>query len=114
MGALASPDLAAAVSNAGSCGVLGLCRAPTSYIHQEIHRTRTLTDKPFGVNIILARPSDEQVAACLKAKVPLLVLLWGDPAPYVESAHRSGTTVFVQVGSVEEAKTAAHAGVDGV
>ena len=114
MGALAGPELAAAVSNAGACGVLGLSRAPASFIHQEIQRTRTLTDRPFGANIILARPSDEQVAACLEAKVLLLVFFWGDPAPYVESAHRCGTKVFAQVGSVEEARAAAHAGVDGV
>lgn len=46
--------------------------------------------------------------------MPILVFFWGDPAPYVESAHRRGTKVFVQVGSVEEAQTAAYAGVDGV
>jgi len=114
MGALAGAELAAAVSNAGACGVLGLSRAPASFIHQEIKRTRTLTERPFGANIILARPSDEQVAACLEARVPLLVFFWGDPAPYVESAHRCGTKVFVQVGSVEEAQAAVHAGIDGV
>lgn len=80
MGALSGPELAAAVSNAGACGVLGLSRVPAAYIHREIQRTRTLTDRPFGANIILARPSDEQVAACLEAKVPLLVFFWGDPA----------------------------------
>jgi len=42
------------------------------------------------------------------------VFFWGDPAPYVESAHHCGTKVIVQVGSVEEARAVAQAGVDGV
>jgi NAD(P)H-dependent flavin oxidoreductase YrpB (nitropropane dioxygenase family) len=52
---MATPELAAAVSNAGACGVLAATRAPASFIHQEVRRTRDLTDKPFGINIILAR-----------------------------------------------------------
>lgn len=114
MSALAGPELAAAVSNAGGCGVLGASRAPAAFIRQQVERTRALTAKPFGANVILARPADEQVGACLDANVPILVLFWGDPSPYVDAAHRRGTKVFVQVGSVEEARAAAQAGVDGV
>jgi nitronate monooxygenase/enoyl-[acyl-carrier protein] reductase II len=75
---------------------------------------RTLTDKPFGVNIILPMLQEGQIEACLDEKVPILVLFWGDPKPYVEEAHKRGTKVFIQVGSVEEAKTAAQAGVDAI
>lgn len=116
MGTAAGPELVAAVSNAGACGVLGGAGLPESYLHRQIQRIRTLTDKPFGVNIILAvlHMQKGQIEACLDARIPILVLFWGDPKPYVEEAHHRGTKVFIQVGSVEEAKAAAEAGVDAI
>jgi len=113
-GGMAGPELAAAVSNAGACGVLGMGGLPAPYIRQQIQQLRTLTNKPFGVNIILPLLQEGQIETCLDEKVPILVLFWGDPKPYVEEAHRHGTKVFIQVGSVEEAKTAAEAGVDAI
>jgi NAD(P)H-dependent flavin oxidoreductase YrpB (nitropropane dioxygenase family) len=115
MGALAGPALAAAVSNAGACGVLGrVSGAPTAHLRQQICHVRTLTDKPFGVNIILATLQAEWIDICLEEQVPLLVFFWGDPRPYVSDAHRRGIKVFLQVGSVEEAQAAAEASVDGI
>ncbi len=113
-GGMAGPALVAAVSNAGACGVLGMGGLPAPYIRQQIQHLRTLTDKPFGVNILLPLLQEGQIEACLDEKVPILVLFWGDPKPYVEEAHRHGTKVFVQVGSVEEARAAAEAGVDAI
>lgn len=113
-GGMAGPELVAAVSNAGACGVLGMGGLPALYIRQQIQRLRTLTDKPFGVNIILPLLQEGQIETCLDEKIPILVLFWGDPKPYVEEAHRRGTKVFIQVGSVEEAKAAAEAGVDAI
>jgi nitronate monooxygenase len=113
-GGMAGPELAAAVSNAGGCGVLGMSGLPAPYIRQQIKKLRTLTNKPFGVNIILPLLQEGQIEACLDEKVPILVLFWGDAKPYVEAAHRRGTQVFIQVGSVEEAKAAANAGVDAI
>jgi nitronate monooxygenase len=114
MGPVAGPALAAAVSNAGGCGVLGGVFLPAPDLRQAIHRLRTLTDKPFGVNLILPLLQAEQIEACLAERVPLLVLFWGDPRPYVAEAHRAQTKVFLQVGSVEEATAAAEAGVDAI
>jgi nitronate monooxygenase/enoyl-[acyl-carrier protein] reductase II len=54
------------------------------------------------------------VACCLEERVPVLVLFWGDPGPYVEDAHRVGTKLLVQCGSVEEARRTAAAGADAV
>jgi nitronate monooxygenase len=113
-GGIAGPELVAAVSNAGGCGVLGMGGLPASYIRQQIQQVRTLTDKPFGVNIILPMLQEGQIEACLDEKVPILVLFWGDPKPYIEEAHKRGTKVFIQVGSVEEAQAAAAAGVDAI
>jgi NAD(P)H-dependent flavin oxidoreductase YrpB (nitropropane dioxygenase family) len=113
-GGMAGPELAAAVSNAGGCGVLGMGGVPAPYIAQQVKRLRALTDKPFGVNIILPLLQEGQIEICLDEKIPILILFWGDPKPYVEEAHRRGTKVFIQVGSVEEAQAAAEAGVDAI
>ncbi len=113
-GGIAGPELAAAVSNAGAFGVLGMGGLPAPYIRQQIQRLRTLTNKPFGVNLILPLLQEGQVETCLDEKVPVLILFWGDPKPYIQEAHRRGTKVFIQVGSVEEARAAAEAGVDGI
>jgi NAD(P)H-dependent flavin oxidoreductase YrpB (nitropropane dioxygenase family) len=111
---LAGPELAAAVSNAGGCGVIGMAGMSGAQARPRINRTRALTNKPFGVNVILARLQEGQIEACLDEGVPLIVFFWGDPSPYIRDAHQHGSKVFVQVGSVAEAKAAAEAGVDGI
>ena len=111
---LAGPELAAAVSNAGGCGVVGMAGMTGEEVRARIRKTRALTDKPFGVNVILARLQEGQIEACLDDGVPLIVLFWGDPKPYVAEAHRQTAKVFLQVGSVAEAKAAVDAGVDGI
>lgn len=113
-GGMAGPHLTAAVSNAGGCGVLGMGGLPAPFIQQQIQQVRSLTNRPFGVNIILPLLQEGQIETCLAEAVPLLILFWGDPEPYVTEAHRAGTKVFIQVGSVEEALAAAKAGVDGI
>jgi nitronate monooxygenase len=122
----AGPELAAAVSNAGACGVLGFSAIPTDEIARRIDQTRNLTQRPFGGNIIIAAleapniPEEfktaarERIATAIAGRVRLLVLLWGDGSPFVEDAHANGVHVALQVGSVEEAKRAADAGVDAV
>lgn len=122
----ATPELAAAVSNAGGFGVLGGC--PPDEIRKRIVQTRRLTNRPFGQNVIIAncdttdhgeteedREYDRvRVRAALGEHVPVLVLFWGDPASFVEQAHAAGTRVFLQTGSVEEAEHAVEVGVDAV
>ena len=65
---------------------------------------RALTDKPFGVNLILATLQAEWMGICLEGQVPLLVFCWGDPRPYIQEAHRRGITKFLQVRLVGEAR----------
>src|SRR3954466_12869403 len=113
-GGLAGPELAAAVCNAGGLGVLGMGGLPTPAIRESIRHLRALTDRPFGVNLIMPLMDEEAVACCLDERVPVLVLFWGDPSPYVEDAHRVGTKLLVQCGSVEEARQTAAAGADAV
>jgi len=124
-GESATPELVAAVSRAGGCGVLGGC--PADEIRRRISQVRRLTDRPFGQNIIIANFDDaseideegreydrERVGAAVAGRVPILVLFWGDPAPFVDQAHAVGTKVFIQSGSVDEARHAAEVGVDAV
>ena len=113
-GGIASAELAAAVSNAGGFGVLGMGAMPAPVIGAEIRRLRSLTQKPFGVNIILALCQGGELEACLEGKAPAVVGFWGEAAPVVRAAKGSGTKVILQCGSVDEAKAAADAGVDAV
>src|SRR5215468_8433804 len=109
---LTGPELVAAVSNAGGLGILQAQFCPPPLFREEIHRIRALTARPFGVNLLLHFPVEDQVAVCLEERVPVLSLFWGDPTPYVEPAHAAGVKVFHQVGSVADAQRAAAAGVD--
>jgi NAD(P)H-dependent flavin oxidoreductase YrpB (nitropropane dioxygenase family) len=111
---LTGPEFVAAVSNAGGLGILQAQLCPPPAFRQEIRRVRELTDKPFGVNLILHFPVEDHVAVCLEERVPILSLFWGDPTPYVDRAHAAGVKVFCQVGSVADARRAAGAGVDVV
>jgi NAD(P)H-dependent flavin oxidoreductase YrpB (nitropropane dioxygenase family) len=73
---------------------------------------RSATDKPFGVNFILALPHEEDLTVCLEEHVPVVSFFWGDPARYVERVHAAGSKIFLQVGSVVAARRAAASGVD--
>jgi nitronate monooxygenase len=125
-GVSAGPELVAAVSHAGGCGVLGGSGLPADEIARRVTRVRELTDRPFGLNFIIADfeapdSSDEdrdfirgQVDAAVEAHAPLIVLFWGPAAPFVGDARRHGVKVMIQVGSVAEAQAAVADGVDAV
>ena len=92
-------------------------------IRRLVARTRELTDRPFGVNVLIVQDPDaieldralllEEVGAAVAERVAAVVLFW-DPAPYLEQARGTGVRVFFQVGSVAEAQAAAATGVDAV
>jgi len=114
---IASLELAAAVSNAGGLGTISFGGYAPVALKERIRKLRTLTSKPFGVNVILGGPhlplpESAFVDACLEEQVPVLSFFWGDCTPYVEKAHKLGIKVCDQVGSVSAAKRAQRAGVD--
>ena len=113
-GGIAGPELAAAVSNAGGLGTLGLGALPASLIGEQIRRTRALTSKPFLANLIIAVLQGDELAACFDAGIPILGLFGGDPRPFVADAHRRDIKVIPQVASVAEAVIAAEGGADAV
>ena len=80
---ITTPELAAAVSNAGGLGLVSFGENPPPLLRALIRRVRALTDRPFGINLILAFAAEEQVAACIEERVPVLSFFWGDCAPYV-------------------------------
>jgi NAD(P)H-dependent flavin oxidoreductase YrpB (nitropropane dioxygenase family) len=119
----AGPELVAAASEAGGCGVLGGC--PPDEIRRRIARVKELTSRPFGVNVIIAALEDpdeegshedtrKRIRSALHERAPILVVFWGDLSPFVEQALANGVKVFVQTGSVEEAKCGTDGGVDAV
>jgi NAD(P)H-dependent flavin oxidoreductase YrpB (nitropropane dioxygenase family) len=118
----AGPELAAAVSNTGAFGVVGASGMRPERLASAIERTRSLTRRPFGINLIIdtVDPDEDnaffrsQIAAAGAAGAKAVVLFWGDPAPLLEAARAAGLVVLVQVGSAEEAAAAAAAGVDAV
>ncbi|KAH7518635.1 hypothetical protein FEM48_Zijuj09G0192000 [Ziziphus jujuba var. spinosa] len=113
---ISSPELVAAVANAGG---LGFLRAPDwespDIVRELIRKTRSLTDKPFGVGVILAFPHEENIKAILDEKVAFLQVSWGEISEdLVVEAHKAGVKVVPQVGSFEEAKKAVNVGVDAI
>ncbi len=112
MGFVTGPELAAGVSDAGGFGILSAGVNPPPVLRQDIRRIRELTQKPFGVNLLLQFPQEENIAICIEEKVAAISFYWGDPSPYIEMIHAAGIKVIDQVGSVEMALRAARVGVD--
>ncbi|MEX2480261.1 MAG: nitronate monooxygenase [Gammaproteobacteria bacterium] len=113
-GGLAGPALVAAVCEGGGLGVLGSGGLPGDTVRELIQATRALTSRPFAANIILPMSAGDDIEACFDARVPVLILFWGDIQPYVADAHRRGMFVVAQCGGPEDAVAAADAGADAI
>jgi nitronate monooxygenase len=112
MGGAVTPELAAAVSNAGGLGMLPLTWTPPAEIAPLVEETRRLTDRPFGVNFGLEWDQNERLASALLAGVRVVSFFWGDAAEIVGQARDAASIVFVTVGTAEEGRAAAAAGAD--
>lgn len=107
--------LASAVSNAGGAGIIAGGNAPIDYLKEQIERTKSLTDKPFGVNIMLLSPNTEELAQLvIDEKVPFVVTGAGNPGKYIKKWKEAGIKVFPVVPSVALAKRMQRDGADGV
>jgi nitronate monooxygenase len=105
-------QLAAAVCNAGGLGILHLWRADVPTLRSQVRELKTLTDKPFAVNLNLQFPQQERLDACLDEGVPIISFFWGDPDNFVGRAKAGGAIVMHTVGSVREAEASVRCGVD--
>jgi NAD(P)H-dependent flavin oxidoreductase YrpB (nitropropane dioxygenase family) len=112
MSTFTSAQLVAAVSNAGGLGILGALLRPADQLREEIHRIRALSDRPFGVNHVIAHLDPAALDVTFEERVPVLSTAWGDPGPLVARAHAAGMRVVHQVPTAAEAGAAARAGVD--
>lgn len=113
-GGIAGPELAAAVSNSEGFGVLGTGGIGGPAATAMLERMLELTSQPFGANIILPMSDGRDIEACFNARVPVVVLFWGDPQPYIADAHRRSMFIVQQCGDADDAVRAADAGVDAV
>jgi nitronate monooxygenase len=112
MGGAVTPDLAAAVSNAGALGMLPLTWTPADEVVSIIEEMRRRTTLPFGVNLGLEWDQNARLAAALGAGVPVVSFFWGDASDVIGQARDGGAIVFVTVGTADEARSAAAAGAD--
>ena len=102
---IADGTLAAAVSNGGGLGIIAAGNAPADYVRNEIGTARSLTDKPFGVNIMLMSPyADEVAAVAADEKVAVVTTGAGNPSKYMASWKDAGIKVIPVVASTAMAK----------
>ncbi|MCY6353700.1 enoyl-[acyl-carrier-protein] reductase FabK [Clostridium sp. ZS2-4] len=112
---IADSSLAAAVSNAGGLGIIAGGTAPVEYIRDEIRKAKELTDKPFGVNIMLLSPNAEEVAKLVcEEGVKVVTTGAGSPGKYMEMWKAHGITVIPVVASVALARRMEKSGADAV
>ena len=114
MGGAVSPRLVAAVSNAGALGTLPLWRSTIETLRSAVQKTRSLTAKPFAVNLNMEFPQTERLEACLEEKVPVISFFWRDPGDLVKRAKAGGAVVMYTVGNADDARRAVDNGVDVV
>jgi NAD(P)H-dependent flavin oxidoreductase YrpB (nitropropane dioxygenase family) len=112
VGSATTVRLAAAVSQAGALGSLALSWRTPGQIRVMLRRLRSLTGRPYAVNLVLEWDMRERLAVCLAEGARVVSLFWGDPRRYVPEVHAAGGRVMHTVGSAEEARRAADAGVD--
>ncbi len=102
---IADGKLAAAVSEGGGLGIIASGNAPAEYVRAQIQVARSLTQKPFGVNIMLMSPFAEEVAALVvEEQVPVVTTGAGDPSRYMNAWLEAGIHVIPVVASVAMAK----------
>lgn len=112
---VADAQLAANVSKAGGIGFIGAANAPAEWVREQIHIARQITDKPFGVNVMLLSPHADEVAAVVaEEKVAAVTTGAGNPAKYMEMWKNSGIRVIPVVASVALARMMEKCGADAV
>ena len=111
----ATAELAAAVSNAGGFGIIGAGHMPTDILRTEIRNAKTLTDRPFGVNLMLLTPHiDEIVAMVIEEGVHAVTTGAGNPGKYMASLKAAGIKVLPIAPSVALAKRMESIGADAI
>ena len=112
---VADAELAAAVSNAGGLGLISAINAGSEAVRNEIRKCKTLTDKPFGVNIMLQAPNAEEIANIIVEEgVKIVTTGAGSPAKYLPMWKENGIKVIPVIACVAHAVKMQAAGVDAI
>lgn len=112
---VAESNLAAAVSNAGGLGIIAAGSAPGEVVREQIQNAKKLTNKPFGVNIMLLSPHAAEVAkVVVEEKVPVVTTGAGNPESYIPMWQEAGITIIPVVASVAMAKRMERIGADAI
>ncbi|MGI6491618.1 MAG: enoyl-[acyl-carrier-protein] reductase FabK [Pelotomaculum sp.] len=112
---VATAELAAAVSNAGGLGVIGVGNATPEWLKEQILLARSLTDKPFGVNVMLRSPFVDSIMKLLQEEsVAVVTTGAGNPGKYVPALREKGTKVIPVVSSVALARRLVRSGVSAL
>lgn len=115
MANIATAEFAAAVSNQGAMGIIASGAMSVEQAREAIHKTRQLTNEPFGINVMLMHPDvDAMMAMICEEKVDLVTCGAGNPGKYIKDLKASGTKIFPVVASVALAKRMEKSGVDGL
>ncbi len=112
---VADQHLAAAVSEAGGLGLIGAASAPGDVVREQIREAKKLTDKPFGVNVMLMSPYAEDVARIvIEEEVPVVTTGAGNPGKYMAAWKEAGVKIIPVIASVAMARMVEKAGADAV
>ena len=112
---VANASLAAAVSNAGGVGLIAAGASPAEVLEQEILKAKSLTDKPFGLNIMLMSPTaPDALELAAKHRLRIVSTGAGSPGKVLERLKPLGTIVIPVIASVAQAKRAEKQGADAV
>lgn len=112
---VAEHRLASAVSNAGGIGLIGAGGAPASFVQEQVQKAKEMTDKPFGVNIMLMNPEADQIAqVVVEEGVKVVTTGAGNPGKYMKMWKEAGIKVIPVVASTAMAKMMERAGADAV
>ncbi len=115
MGGVAMADLVAAVSNGGGLGIIGAAVMNPAQMRDEIRKVKDQTDKPFGVDLLLAQGwpgQEEMVQVIIEEGVPVFASGLGSPASYAEAMHAAGMTIMAVIGTVRHATRVVEGGTD--
>ncbi len=112
---VAEYHLAAAVSEAGGLGIIGAGGAPASFVKEQIQKVKEITDKPFGVNLMLMNPEADEIARVIvEENVKVVTTGAGNPGKYMAMWKEAGIKVIPVIASVGLAKMMERAGADAV
>lgn len=112
---VSTAPLVAAVSKAGALGIIGSGGMDANELRENIHQVRAITEKPFGVNLMLLSPHiNEQIEVVKEERVPIVTTGAGNPARLIDDFSKSGILTIPVVASVQLAKRLVRHGIQAI